>query len=165
MPLSTIAREAGVGQGVLYRHFPDRLTLAFDVFAENFAELDHLAATDTSPGCFQALWRRLVAYTIESSAFVDMVVHARREIPDSVGTERLDSLLDAPLRRAQKAGLADPAWTPADVAVLLHMVYGAAITEVDKTQVAVKVNRALELIDPRLTLPPESRGSDVSAEL
>ena len=50
VPLSAIARAAGVGQAVLYRHFPRRLDLAFAVFEENFADLgvDFIATgTDT----------------------------------------------------------------------------------------------------------------------
>ena len=34
-PFSAVAKRAGVGQGSLYRHFPDRLALAVAVFDEN----------------------------------------------------------------------------------------------------------------------------------
>ena len=43
-PLSTIARRAGVGQGSLYRHFPDRISLALAVFDDNITDLETLAA-------------------------------------------------------------------------------------------------------------------------
>ena len=33
-PLSAVAKLAGVGQGSLYRHFPDRGALALAVFGE-----------------------------------------------------------------------------------------------------------------------------------
>ncbi|HQV92079.1 MAG TPA: helix-turn-helix domain-containing protein, partial [Phycicoccus sp.] len=46
VPLSRIAQEAGVGQGVLYRHFPTRLSLALAVFEDNFTELEGLAAQE-----------------------------------------------------------------------------------------------------------------------
>lgn len=42
-PLSSVAKRAGVGQGSLYRHFPDRTALAVAVFDENIAELEALA--------------------------------------------------------------------------------------------------------------------------
>src|SRR6188472_1508327 len=39
-PFSAVAKKAGVGQGSLYRHFPDRLSLAVAVFDENLDELE-----------------------------------------------------------------------------------------------------------------------------
>lgn len=43
-PLSAVARAAGVGQGSLYRHFPDRIDLAVAAFEHNVTELEELAA-------------------------------------------------------------------------------------------------------------------------
>ena len=40
VPMQAIAKRAGVGQGVLYRHFPKRLDLALAVFEENFVRLE-----------------------------------------------------------------------------------------------------------------------------
>ncbi|MFI0544937.1 TetR/AcrR family transcriptional regulator [Streptomyces sp. WSLK1-3] len=37
--LKAIARRAGVGQGTLYRHFPSRESLVFEVYGEELAEL------------------------------------------------------------------------------------------------------------------------------
>ena len=39
-----VAKKAGVGQGSLYRHFPDRVSLALAVFEDNVAELEVMAA-------------------------------------------------------------------------------------------------------------------------
>ena len=47
-PLSAVAKRAGVGQGSLYRHFPDRLSLALAVFEENMEAIDALAAKPNS---------------------------------------------------------------------------------------------------------------------
>jgi len=47
-PLSAVARRAGVGQGSLYRHFPDRFSLALAVFEENMAEIEEMAARPES---------------------------------------------------------------------------------------------------------------------
>ncbi len=49
VPLNAIAREGRVGQGVLYRHFPTRLDLAFAVFEENSAELER--AVEPADAC------------------------------------------------------------------------------------------------------------------
>ncbi|GGU08186.1 TetR/AcrR family transcriptional regulator [Nocardioides albus] len=43
-PMSAVAKRAGVGQGTLYRHFPDRLTLATAVLEENVRDIEQIAA-------------------------------------------------------------------------------------------------------------------------
>ncbi|MCB0912849.1 MAG: TetR/AcrR family transcriptional regulator [Propionibacteriaceae bacterium] len=151
VPLNAVAREAGVGQGVLYRHFPDRLALAFAVFADNFTELERLATAVPGPECFGLLWRQLVAYTVESSAFVELVIEARPEPSGVISEERFEALVAAPLARAQAAGLADPAWTPHDILLLEHMVYGVVIAHPDPEEARDAVHRALALLDPRLS--------------
>lgn len=150
VPLSAIAKRAGVGQGVFYRHFGDRLTLADAVFAENFDRFEQFVATVPGPECFGALWRRLVAATLESGAFIDMVIDARTRRPGSQPEQRLRELVAEPLARAQAAGLVDPGWTVDDVELLLHMVHGVAIAQPDRRRVPGAVQRALSLIDPRL---------------
>lgn len=150
VPLSAIARAAGVGQGVLYRHFPSRLDLAYEVFEDNFAVLDQTAAQSAGPDCFALLWRQLVEYTIDSTAFVEMVLDAGDEPPARVGAERLLGLFARPLARAQAAGLADPSWTTRDVLLLQHMVYGVIAASPVGADVRAGVRRAVELIDPRL---------------
>src|SRR6185436_19562981 len=70
-PLSAVAKRAGVGQGSLYRHFPDRVSLALAAFEENVAELE-AAATD--PGAtLDSLLAVITQQTIDSIAFVDIV--------------------------------------------------------------------------------------------
>ncbi|WP_188195197.1 TetR/AcrR family transcriptional regulator [Nonomuraea sp. SYSU D8015] len=70
-PLSTVARAAGVGQGSLYRHFPDRISLALAVFEEGVAALEALAA---EPGTTLAdVLALMTEQTIASTAFIDMV--------------------------------------------------------------------------------------------
>ena len=134
---------------MLYRHFPRRLDLAYAVFEDNFRELEDLAAGDSGTARFRHIWDRLVALTVESTAFVEMVVATRDEVPDTVSLERLERLLGEPLAAAQAAGLADPGWTTGDVVLILNMVYGAAASAGDGDEAAA-VERALRLIDPRL---------------
>ncbi|MCX4967516.1 TetR/AcrR family transcriptional regulator [Streptomyces sp. NBC_00654] len=45
-PLSAVARRAGVGQGVLYRHFPDRAAVATAVLEENVRQIEQAAAAE-----------------------------------------------------------------------------------------------------------------------
>lgn len=156
VPLRTIAKHAGVGQGVLYRHFSDRLTLADAVFAENFDAFERLVDTVPGPECFGVLWRRMVVATLESGAFIDMVIDARTRRPGSQPEQRLRELVAEPLARAQAAGLINPTWTVADVELLLHMIHGVANAQPDQSQAPQAVHRALFLIDPRLVEPDQN---------
>src|SRR5215469_1424357 len=70
-PLSSVARRAGVGQGSLYRHFPDRVSLALAAFAENVSELEELAARpdSTLADCLALITDQAISGT----AFLDML--------------------------------------------------------------------------------------------
>lgn len=141
-PLSTIAREAGVGQGVFYRHFPTRIDLAFAVFEEHFAELETLAAQPDAQ-TFSRLWSRLLDLTIEEAAFVEMAVDSRRTQRGYDGTERLGGLLEQPLALARAAGTVHPDLTVDDVLLAQRMVYGLVATAVDTTGLRESVEWAL----------------------
>lgn len=76
VPLSAVAKAAGVGQGVLYRHFPTRASLAFAVFAQNVDELERLAARHAGDdGALGVLLGQLLGSVRTSAAFVDAVAH------------------------------------------------------------------------------------------
>ena len=152
VPYRTIARAAGVGQGSLYRHFPDRIDLALAVFADNLEELEALAAGD-DPARFARVWGRVVDQLVESTALVDMLVDARRRVVDTgrAMEGRLRALLVGPLADAQAAGLVDPALTPDDLALAVRMLHGVLATQVDPPSAMVTAIRALHLISPTLT--------------
>lgn len=147
VPLSAIAREAGVGQGVLYRHFPTRLDLAFAVFDENFVDLESIAS-EPDPGAPGRLWKRLLEHTIEHAAFVEMVLDARQSLPDYVGDTRLRRLVEQSLERAKRAGRVMPEVTPDDVLLAQRMAYGVVTTAGDGEPVEDAVRRAMALLAP-----------------
>jgi AcrR family transcriptional regulator len=72
-PLSAIARRAGVGQGVLYRHFPDRAAVAIAVLEENVRQIEQAAAADGAD--ITRVLGVLTWHQTESAAFV-RVLHA-----------------------------------------------------------------------------------------
>ena len=79
-PFSAVARKAGVGQGSLYRHFPDRVSLALAVFEDNVSRLEELAG---QPGTtLEHLLARITEQTIASIAFVEIIT-ARAGTPAS----------------------------------------------------------------------------------
>lgn len=150
VPLSTVAREAGVGQGVLYRHFPTRLDLAFAVFEDNFAELEQIAAAP-DPDTFGRLWEALVRMTIEQAAFIELLVDARRQAPDYDGERHLRELLDPVLTAAGAGGTAEPDLTADDVLLALRMCFGVAVTTARPDDVRPAVDRAVRLLPARLS--------------
>ncbi|MFG6446136.1 TetR family transcriptional regulator [Microbacterium sp. P06] len=76
-PLSAVARRAGVGQGSLYRHFPDRLALASAVFEENVADLERFAQPPDVT--LEGLFDQIVAQALESSAFIELTTANRHD--------------------------------------------------------------------------------------
>jgi len=70
-PLSAIARRAGVGQGVLYRHFPDRAAVANAVLQQNVQEIEQAAASSKMP--FAGVLGVLTWHLTESAAFLDLL--------------------------------------------------------------------------------------------
>lgn len=151
VPLNAIAREAGVGQGVLYRHFPTRLSLALAVFAQNIDALAALAESHRGDDALGVLMAQLLGSVVESAAFV----HAR-ELPDFDGAETINLLLAEPLARAQAAGLVRGDLSVADLILLVRMAYGAIVTQPDPDAARSAVLRAVELVDAGLA---ESVGS------
>lgn len=145
VPLSAIAREAGVGQGVMYRHFGSRLELAFAVFEEHFAELEAIAA-DAGPDTFARLWQHLVDLTIDRLAFVELAVDARTERPEYDGEARLRALLSPALQCAQAAGRVPDQLTVEDVVLAQRMLYGVAVTAPDPAEARAGVARMVALV-------------------
>ncbi len=70
-PFSAVAKRAGVGQGSLYRHFPDRTALAVAVFEENLVDLEEFTAP--ADRTIDDLLDRVVAQAMVSTAFIDLI--------------------------------------------------------------------------------------------
>jgi AcrR family transcriptional regulator len=142
VPLTTIAKEAGVGQGVLYRHFPTRFDLAFAVFEDNFAELERAAASG-GPDAFGALWATLLEQTVREAAFVEMVVEARRSQPHYDGDDRLRALIARSLPEARTAGRVPADVTVDDVLLAWRMIFGVVATADSAPTARADVARAV----------------------
>lgn len=146
VPLSAVAREAGVSQGVLYRHFPDRLSLALAVFNETIDALEASAARGAGLG---RLVGQLIEAVVDNAAFVDAVLHARDQ-PDFDGEARIRTLLAGPLAREQDAGGVRPDLGVEDLMLLVRMVYGCVRTQRPGASPVPGVRRLLRLVDPGL---------------
>lgn len=69
-PLSAIARRAGVGQGVLYRHFPDRAAVATAVLEENVHQIEQAAQESADLATVLGV---LTWHLTESAAFISLL--------------------------------------------------------------------------------------------
>ncbi|MEU1971599.1 helix-turn-helix domain-containing protein [Microbacterium sp. NPDC019599] len=70
-PFSQVAKRAGVGQGSLYRHFPDRTALAVAVFEDNIVELERFA--DEPDHTIDDLLDLVADQAIVSTAFIELL--------------------------------------------------------------------------------------------
>ncbi|MFE5392972.1 TetR family transcriptional regulator [Streptomyces sp. NPDC056568] len=123
-PLSAIARRAGVGQGVLYRHFPGREAVASAVLEENVRQVEQAAAvggTDLAGALGVLTW-----HLTESAAFIS-VLHADgagspSKIPAYAHalSERVERALRAHLPDDHRLAAADD-----DLMIAVAMVSGA----------------------------------------
>ncbi|MYR93815.1 TetR family transcriptional regulator [Streptomyces sp. SID8374] len=123
-PLSGIARRAGVGQGVLYRHFPDRAAVANAVLEENVREVEQAAAA--AGATLAGVLGVLTWHLTESAAFIGLL-HADRTggRPDGIHasasalSERVERSLREHLPDGHRLGASD------DLVLAVAMVSGA----------------------------------------
>jgi AcrR family transcriptional regulator len=118
-PLSAVARAAGVGQGSLYRHFPNRMSLALAAFEDNVAELEDLASEEGT--VLDDLLALVTDQTIASVAFVEIVTAVDDDRLDAV-TSRVSAALDAAVKDARRRGDLRRGVTTADVMLTIGMV-------------------------------------------
>ncbi|HWS57577.1 MAG TPA: TetR/AcrR family transcriptional regulator, partial [Actinotalea sp.] len=122
-PLYDVARRAGVGQGSLYRHFPDRAALVLAVFEENVSQLEEVAARPgTSLDDLLAVVTELAEH---SSAFMDAVASGDVDGRLVDLDRRMRELLERPVAEARDAGALAADVTADDVMLALLMLSGA----------------------------------------
>lgn len=114
-PYSAIAARAGVGQGTLYRHFPDKMTLAAAVFESNVDELEECAT-------IEALFDEIVAQTQVAAAFLTAALPSSSSGEMQHLRERIVTLVQNLLTSDQSAGRIDPGVEAEDVQVIILML-------------------------------------------
>jgi len=122
-PLSAIARRAGVGQGVLYRHFPDRAAVAAAVLEENVQQIEQAAAAQDAT--LASVLGVVTWHSTESAAFIGLL-HADAARGRSAVrahatalSERVERCLRGCLPEGHRLGGAD------DLMLAVAMVSGA----------------------------------------
>ena len=119
-PFSAVAKRAGVGQGTLYRHFPDRLALAVAVFDENLSELERTAGAPHST--LGDLLDEVAAQALPATALVQLLMNEHHDPRVRQLAERYEALIARLLDRERAEGHVGPHIEPADVAMATAML-------------------------------------------
>jgi len=138
-PLSAVAKRAGVGQGSLYRHFPDRLSLALAVLDENVGELEsHAERPDAT---LDSLLDVVIDQALVTSPFIEAILGDG----DDPRVLDLGTRLDALAHRVHAQELAAHRIAahvePDDIIMAISMV-GATLTRIPPSHRAATAARA-----------------------
>lgn len=144
VPRSAIAKEAGVSQAVLYRHFPNQVDLALEVFADNYLQIDRIVAESGENAIF-VLWDWLLERAIVDIGFIETIRAARMEEGDYEGVEKLREALNQALEQAHQAGKDLGPLTADDLIKAWRMAYGLVITSRPQEITLADLQRDLSL--------------------
>lgn len=101
-PFSAVAKRAGVGQGSLYRHFPDRTALAVAVFEDNVRDLEeYTAGADRT---IDDLLDRVVDQAVVSTALIELITADLHDVRVAGLGARFHALVDRVVARDRRAG-------------------------------------------------------------
>lgn len=149
-PLSAVAKRAGVGQGSLYRHFPDRADLALAVFDHDVTALEALLERP-DVGLGQAL-ELITDQIVASVAFVEVIAAGPPDARLTGVTDRVREVLAVAGARAHDIR---PPPAVRDLMLAIGMV-AALVAKVPRGQRRETADRAWELLDRGLwSLSPE----------
>ncbi len=146
VPLSAIAKRAGVGQGSLYRHFPTRGAIAGAAFDANVAEIE--AAVEAGASLADVLGM-VQEQATDAVAIIDVVVHNSGESHAVRLQERMEAVIAQTLDGGKEAGTVPAFFSVDDVMLCIRMVAGS-LTETPPEQRPALVGRAWQLLGVRL---------------
>jgi AcrR family transcriptional regulator len=142
-----VARRAGVGQGTIYRHFPNRGALAAEILDSYIVGFEELAAAEEgTPGAFFVLLHSLFDAVVD---LYGLAVLARSEAETDShlkrNRERIGELLERPLEEARAAASVRADLTVADVFLIFAMIRGAMEGLPDRAARSAVAKRVLTL--------------------
>ncbi|CAN5238396.1 TetR/AcrR family transcriptional regulator [soil metagenome] len=120
-PLGEIARQAGVGRGTLYRHFPERIDLIVALLNRNLDDLEAQATelADQSDGLL-ALIQTMIDQDIDVAPLLDSDL-----IMPATLLARFVAICRVPLETARRAGVVRPDLDETDLLDLTVMAGSA----------------------------------------
>ena len=148
--MEAIAKEAGVGVGTLYRHFPKRIDVVEAVYREDVDELSAVAlasVADLEPWPAMVAWlEAFVRYAMGKKRFMNELHEAFEKNPDLrvASRERIEAALDIVLTNAQAAGVVRSDVDAADVMQLVgSMCLSATLTPEQSVRLLVMIQDGL----------------------
>lgn len=147
-PFSAVAKRAGVGQGSLYRHFPDRTALALAVFDENVGELEAFAAVEGRT--LDDLLDRVIDQALVSTALIDLLTGDPRNPRVQHLGARYHGVVAALLDRERAARHVSDDVEPEDV-ILATQMLATAIARSDRAGRAEVARRGRAIFHAALT--------------
>ena len=148
--MDAIAKEAGVGVGTLYRHFPKRIDIVEAVYREDVDELVSVAersAADLEPWPALVAWlEAFVRYASGKRRFLSELHEAFEKNPQLkiVSRERIEEALGIVLTRAQAAGVVREDLDGPDLMQLLgSMCMSATLTPEQSDRLLVMIEDGL----------------------
>lgn len=146
-PLELVVEQSGLGRATLYRHFPDRASLALAVASESLDSLALCAETEGG-GCvsLQDLFGHL-ARSQTTNPFLADVWRVASSRADEVRllVDRFCGLFEAPIRQAIADGTCRPDLKAPDMFLIVAML-GTSIREPDSEARQRMVERMKELV-------------------
>lgn len=118
-PLNQVARRAGVGQGSLYRHFPDRIALAVAVFDDNITALEQMSAR--AGATLADLFDSVAHQAMTSTALIELITSGGDGRAEHLAS-RMTAVAAALLLRDQERGLIARHVEPQDVMLAINML-------------------------------------------
>ena len=156
VPLSEVARKAGVGQATLYRHFPDRDELAAVLFGEQMDGLEELAARHADePDALFVVLRALVDSLLRFHGLVDCITAGPRNATMKAVLTRYNALVQRVVAGAKKAKLIRHDVTAEDVSLLVAAIAGCIERQRDAASRASAAHRMLMLAVEGLAVTAE----------
>lgn len=169
VPLSAIAKKAGVGQGTFYRNFPSRAALVLEVYSHEMRQVadaaPHLLAKLPPDRALRAWMDHLARFALAKAGLAEALSQALGGPggPAKPGPGPLNDAIALLLRANDEAGTIRPGVVPEDfmlaIAGLWHMGTGEDRQE--------RVTRLFDLVMDGLTAGapgPRGGGGDGPAE-
>jgi AcrR family transcriptional regulator len=150
-PLNSVARRAGVGQGSLYRHVPDRAALAVAVFDDNIVDLERIVEQDHTG--LDDLFDAVAEQAIASAALIDLLTSHRHDPGVVVLSDRVTSVADRLRRRELKRGRISAQVETADIVLAVSML-AFALAKAEPAERADIRSRSRTLFRTAFAAPP-----------
>ncbi|MBX8516507.1 TetR/AcrR family transcriptional regulator [Pseudomonas cichorii] len=164
VPLSAIAKKAGVGQGTFYRHFATRESLVFEVYQFEMQQVASLAeqllATKPPKEALRAWMDSLAEYAMTKAGLATAIRQAASayEFPGKSGYAPVQNAAELLLRANEKAGTIRSGVTNDDFFLAI-----AGIWQIDsQSEWRPRLARLMDLVmDGLCAGSPESLKSEV----